>query len=78
MASRRPETIAKREKEQARREKRERKQAKKDARALGELPVASDESAEPGEFDTPPDQADATGTTDTAEPDTLATTGFDS
>ena len=48
MASRRPETIAKREKEQARREKRERKQAKKDARALGELPV-TDENAEAGE-----------------------------
>jgi len=45
MASRRPETIAKREKEQARREKRERKQAKKDARALGEAPV-TDETAE--------------------------------
>jgi hypothetical protein len=45
MAGRRPETIAKREKEQARREKRERKQAKKDARALGEAPV-TDESAE--------------------------------
>ena len=40
MAGRRPETIAKREKEQARREKRERKQAKKEARALGEVPVA--------------------------------------
>ena len=37
MAGRRPETIAKREKEQARREKRERKQAKKEARALGEV-----------------------------------------
>ena len=48
MASRRPETIAKREKEQARREKRERKQAKKDARALGELPV-TDENAEQDE-----------------------------
>jgi hypothetical protein len=46
MASRRPETIAKREKEQARREKRERKQAKKDARALGELPM-TDENGEP-------------------------------
>jgi hypothetical protein len=46
MAGRRPETIAKREKEQARREKRERKQAKKEARALGELPVADDETAE--------------------------------
>lgn len=45
MASRRPETIAKREKEQARREKRERKQAKKDARALGEAPV-TDETVE--------------------------------
>jgi len=42
MASRRPETIAKREKEQARREKRERKQAKKDARALGEVPAADE------------------------------------
>jgi hypothetical protein len=42
MAGRRPETIAKREKEQARREKRERKQAKKDARALGETPVNGD------------------------------------
>ena len=42
MAGRRPETIAKREKEQARREKRERKQAKKDARALGELPVTDE------------------------------------
>jgi hypothetical protein len=42
MAGRRPETIAKREKEQARREKRERKQAKKDARALGEAPVNGD------------------------------------
>jgi hypothetical protein len=51
MASRRPETIAKREKEQARREKRERKQAKKDARALGELPVTDEtnETAEEGE-----------------------------
>lgn len=48
MASRRPETIAKREKEQARREKRERKQAKKDARALGELP-ATDEPGEDAE-----------------------------
>ena len=45
MAGRRPETIAKREKEQARREKRERKQAKKDARALGEAPV-TDETTE--------------------------------
>ena len=45
MASRRPETIAKREKEQARREKRERKQAKKEARALGETPV-TDETVE--------------------------------
>jgi hypothetical protein len=45
MASRRPETIAKREKEQARREKRERKQAKKDARALGEVP-ATDETVD--------------------------------
>jgi hypothetical protein len=45
MAGRRPETIAKREKEQARREKRERKQAKKDARALGEIP-ATDETIE--------------------------------
>jgi hypothetical protein len=45
MAGRRPETIAKREKEQARREKRERKQAKKDARALGETPV-TDETTE--------------------------------
>ncbi len=44
MAGRRPETIAKREKEQARREKRERKQAKKDARALGEAPVTGDGS----------------------------------
>jgi hypothetical protein len=44
MAGRRPETIAKREKEQARREKRERKQAKKDARALGEAPVNGDVS----------------------------------
>ena len=42
MAGRRPETIAKREKEQARREKRERKQAKKDARALGEVPVTDE------------------------------------
>ena len=42
MASRRPETIAKREKEQARREKRERKQAKKDARALGDAPVTDE------------------------------------
>ncbi len=46
MAGRRPETIAKREKEQARREKRERKQAKKEARALGEAPVTEDETAE--------------------------------
>ena len=46
MAGRRPETIAKREKEQARREKRERKQAKKEARALGEAPVAGDETVE--------------------------------
>jgi len=38
MAGRRPETIAKREREQARREKRERKQAKKEARALGGAP----------------------------------------
>jgi hypothetical protein len=45
MAGRRPETIAKREKEQARREKRERKQAKKDARALGEAPVNGDAAA---------------------------------
>jgi len=42
MAGRRPETIAKREKEQARREKRERKQAKKEARALGEAPVTDE------------------------------------
>jgi hypothetical protein len=42
MASRRPETIAKREKEQARREKRERKQAKKDARALGIAPAGEE------------------------------------
>ena len=42
MASRRPETIAKREKEQARREKRERKQAKKEARALGDAPAAGE------------------------------------
>lgn len=47
MAGRRPETIAKREKEQARREKRERKQAKKEARALGETPVTDE--AIPGE-----------------------------
>jgi hypothetical protein len=46
MAGRRPETIAKREKEQARREKRERKQAKKEARALGEAPVTDDETVE--------------------------------
>jgi uncharacterized membrane protein YdbT with pleckstrin-like domain len=45
MAGRRPETIAKREKEQARREKRERKQAKKDARALGEAPVTDETAA---------------------------------
>ncbi|HVC85972.1 MAG TPA: hypothetical protein VNC40_00950 [Gaiellaceae bacterium] len=50
MASRRPETIAKREKEQARREKRERKQAKKDARALGELPATTEDA---GELDEP-------------------------
>jgi len=50
MASRRPETIAKREKEQARREKRERKQAKKDARALGETP-ATDEFGNPIEVE---------------------------
>jgi hypothetical protein len=50
MASRRPETIAKREKEQARREKRERKQAKKDARALGEVP-ATDETDQTAEAD---------------------------
>jgi hypothetical protein len=46
MAGRRPETIAKREKEQARREKRERKQAKKDARALGEAPVTDETAGE--------------------------------
>jgi hypothetical protein len=45
VAGRRPETIAKREREQARREKRERKQAKKEARALGEAP-ASGQTAE--------------------------------
>ncbi len=45
MASRRPETIAKREREQARREKRERKQAKKEARALGETPVTGESDA---------------------------------
>ena len=54
MASRRPETIAKREKEQARREKRERKQAKKDARALGEAPV-TDEAAETVDGESPLD-----------------------
>jgi hypothetical protein len=51
MAGRRPETIAKREKEQARREKRERKQAKKEARALGEVPATN----EPAEGETPLD-----------------------
>ena len=45
MASRRPETIAKREREQARREKRERKQAKKEARALG-VPQVTAETAD--------------------------------
>ncbi len=65
MAGRRPETIAKREKEQARREKRERKQAKKDARALGELPVTdeaaegeTDETAETTEGETPLDDVE--------------------
>ncbi len=53
MASRRPETIAKREREQARREKRERKQAKKDARALGATQV----TAETSDGETPPDDA---------------------
>jgi hypothetical protein len=62
MAGRRPETIAKREKEQARREKRERKQAKKDARALGELPVTDEtvegESDETVEGETPLDDVE--------------------
>ena len=59
MPSRRPETIAKREKEQARREKRERKQAKKDARANGEAPspdelTSDDVELEPGAPDGEP------------------------
>ena len=60
MASRRPETIAKREKEQARREKRERKQAKKDARALGELPATDEpgEDANDAEDETPLDDVE--------------------
>jgi hypothetical protein len=49
MAGRRPETIAKREKEQARREKRERKQAKKEARALGEVPATDEVPVTDGE-----------------------------
>ena len=54
MASRRPETIAKREKEQARREKRERKQAKKDARALGEAPAADETQSDETQSDDAP------------------------
>jgi hypothetical protein len=66
MAGRRPETIAKREKEQARREKRERKQAKKDARALGEAPV-TDESTETTEGETPLDDVQLDADVSTGE-----------
>lgn len=60
MASRRPETIVKRAREQALREKRERKQAKKDARAAERL---VDEPTEAG-----PDADDAAAEADPATP----------
>ena len=66
MAGRRPETIAKREKEQARREKRERKQAKKDARALGEAPV-TDETTETAEGEAPLDDVQLDADVSTGE-----------
>jgi hypothetical protein len=47
MAARRPQTIVKRQREQALREKRERKQAKKDARAAEKLAIANGEQLEP-------------------------------
>ena len=69
MAGRRPETIAKREKEQARREKRERKQAKKDARALGEAPVTDEttESTESTEGEAPLDDVQLDADVSTGE-----------
>ncbi|HET9799321.1 MAG TPA: hypothetical protein VFP90_15085 [Gemmatimonadaceae bacterium] len=50
MASRRPETMVKRAREQALRERRERKQQKKEARAAEKL-APQDETLEPAEGD---------------------------
>jgi hypothetical protein len=56
MAARRPQTIVKRQREQALREKRERKQAKKDARAAEKRAIENGELivGEDGELRAPP------------------------